>query len=104
MTLKFLQHNNECWHVFSAAAVETTSEGVVKVYGAILDMNHEDGPLDGSRGFITFINGVPVWNSNVIGNTECCVSDDLTAEQLREIADFMETVSVSHLELAKLGL
>lgn len=101
MTLTFLKHNDDCWHVFNASVTDTTQEGVVKVYGEIVDMTDED--WDGSLGFINFVDGVPVFNSNVIGNATVGVSDDLTATQLREIAEFMETFSVAD-ELAKLGL
>lgn len=110
MTLKFAKHNDadcnnkECWHVFNAAAINPTSqEGVVEVDGEMRDMNDEDC-LDGSLGFIKVINGVPVWNSNVVGNSWSGVTDDVTATQLREIAEFMETFSVADVELAKLGL
>ena len=109
MTLKFVRHhdancnNEECWHVFNAAVTDITPEGVVKVYGEIVNMDdHMD--WNGSIGYINFIDGVPVWSSNFIGNATCGVSDDLTATQLREIAEFMETLSVADIELAKLGL
>lgn len=82
MTLQFVKHNDECWHVFEGAIP-------VELRG---DMNDRDG-VDGSLGFINFIKDVPVWNGNAIGNANVGVNDDLTAEQLREIADFMESLT-----------
>ena len=67
------------------------------------DMNDEDC-LDSSIGFIKFVNGVPVWNSNVVGNSWAGVTDDLNATQLREIAEVMETLSLADVERAKIGL
>jgi hypothetical protein len=97
--MKFIQHNDHCWHAFDDTAEATLiQEGVVAAHGLVVRLDI-DGVIahnrndcqDFCKGMVEVIDGQIVWNANAIGNAWGGDSEDLTAENLREIAYFMDS-------------
>lgn len=107
MTMKFVKHGNDCWHAFDDCATVDTAgleQGFVRAYGEVWDMGDKEFG-DCSTGYISFYDGQPVWNANFITSSISGVGENLTASNLREIADFIESLrGAQDSELARLGL
>jgi hypothetical protein len=98
--MNFIKHNDNCWHAFDITAEAVLiQEGWVKAHGLVVKLDidgvitHDaDDCEDFCKGMVEVIDGQIVWNANAVGNAWGGDSGDLTAENLREIADFMDTL------------